>query len=117
MMTQPHTFVSRDGPSPPDRQTSLPGQNDKIIVRCFALTSLHIVYMDSSMFTHCSTVGSTLNSPDLELACFLCESPVDVKLEPCGHAMMCSTCAQRAKKCPKPGCKVQSCIYRVMCHS
>ena len=36
--------------------------------------------------------------------CF-CESPVDVKFEPCGHAMMCSTCAQRAKKCPQ--CKVE----------
>ena len=37
--------------------------------------------------------------------CFLCESPVDVKFEPCGHAMMCSTCAQRARKCPE--CKVK----------
>ena len=37
--------------------------------------------------------------------CFLCESPVDVKFEPCGHAMMCSTCAERAKKCPQ--CKVK----------
>ena len=29
---------------------------------------------------------------------------MDIKFEPCGHAMMCSTCAQRAKKCPQ--CKV-----------
>ena len=41
--------------------------------------------------------------------CFLCESPVDVQFEPCGHAMMCSTCAQRAKKCPQ--CKVKSINY------
>ncbi|XP_064385292.1 E3 ubiquitin-protein ligase MIB1-like isoform X2 [Halichondria panicea] len=32
--------------------------------------------------------------------CFLCEAPVDVKFEPCGHAVMCAECAQRAKKCP-----------------
>ena len=38
-------------------------------------------------------------------SCFLCESPVDVKFEPCGHATMCSTCAERAKKCPQ--CKVR----------
>ena len=40
--------------------------------------------------------------------CFLCDSSVDIKFEPCGHAMMCSTCAQRAKRCPQ--CKV----YRKM---
>lgn len=32
--------------------------------------------------------------------CFLCEMPVDVKFEPCGHALMCNQCAERAKKCP-----------------
>ena len=36
--------------------------------------------------------------------CFLCELPVDVKFEPCGHALMCNQCAERAKKCPT--CKV-----------
>ena len=36
--------------------------------------------------------------------CFLCEAPVDVKFEPCGHALMCHNCADRAKKCPT--CKV-----------
>ena len=35
-----------------------------------------------------------------ELLCFLCESPVDVQLEPCKHAVLCDSCAQRAKKCP-----------------
>ncbi len=38
--------------------------------------------------------------------CFLCEAPVDVKFEPCGHAVMCSECAQRARKCPT--CKVSN---------
>jgi E3 ubiquitin-protein ligase mind-bomb len=37
--------------------------------------------------------------------CFLCEAPVDVKFEPCGHALMCHNCADRAKKCPT--CKKQ----------
>ena len=33
--------------------------------------------------------------------CFLCDDPVTVKLLPCGHAIICSSCAQRAKKCLK----------------
>ena len=45
--------------------------------------------------------------------CFLCESPVDIKFEPCGHAMMCSTCAQRAKKCPQ--CKVGEYLIKDLC--
>ena len=45
--------------------------------------------------------------------CFLCESPVDIKFEPCGHAMMCSTCAQRAKKCPQ--CKVGEYFIKDLC--
>ena len=36
--------------------------------------------------------------------CFLCEAPVDVRFEPCGHARMCHDCGARAKKCPT--CKV-----------
>ncbi|XP_064385298.1 uncharacterized protein LOC135334154 [Halichondria panicea] len=32
--------------------------------------------------------------------CFLCEDPIDIKFEPCGHAVMCSACAQRTRKCP-----------------
>lgn len=35
-----------------------------------------------------------------EQGCFLCESVVDVQLEPCNHAILCNDCAQRAKKCP-----------------
>lgn len=41
--------------------------------------------------------------------CFLCEAPVDVKFEPCGHALMCHNCADRAKKCPT--CKVLYNVY------
>ena len=37
--------------------------------------------------------------------CFLCEDPIDIKFEPCGHAVMCSACAQRTRKCPI--CKVR----------
>ena len=47
---------------------------------------------------------TTDSGPDV---CFLCEAPVDVKFEPCGHALMCNQCAQRAKKCPT--CKVFNC--------
>lgn len=42
-------------------------------------------------------------SPE-ELKCFLCEADVDVRLEPCNHAILCNDCAQRARKCPK--CRV-----------
>ena len=45
--------------------------------------------------------------------CFLCESPMDIKFEPCGHAMICSTCAQRAKKCPQ--CKVEEYLIKDLC--
>ena len=57
-------------------------------------------------FVHdASTETATSSKVHVEEFCFLCESPVDVKFEPCGHALMCSTCAQRAKKCPQ--CKVK----------
>ena len=45
--------------------------------------------------------------------CFLCEMPVDVKFEPCGHALMCNQCAERAKKCPT--CKVIG-VYYIIVH-
>ena len=66
-----------------------------------------VVYNFNAFFTVCfvcDVVDVATAGSDQE-ACFLCESPVDVKFEPCGHAMMCSTCAQRAKKCPQ--CKVR----------
>ena len=39
--------------------------------------------------------------------CFLCDSPADVVFQPCGHSVMCSQCAARAKKCPT--CRVSYC--------
>ncbi|CAI8025486.1 E3 ubiquitin-protein ligase mib1 [Geodia barretti] len=52
--------------------------------------------------------------------CFLCEASVDVKFEPCGHALMCRNCADRAKKCPLCKKPVKT-VYKlkemcIMCH-
>lgn len=38
------------------------------------------------------------------IQCLLCDELVDVRFEPCGHAVVCTKCAERAKKCPS--CKV-----------
>ena len=38
---------------------------------------------------------------------------MDVKFEPCGHAVMCAECAQRAKKCPI--CKVSTKYIATIC--
>ena len=42
-------------------------------------------------------------TPDL---CFLCDVPITVKFDPCGHSPLCHNCARRAKKCPD--CKVSA---------
>jgi len=34
----------------------------------------------------------------------VCEDECDVRLDPCGHIVVCSKCGQRLKKCPT--CKV-----------
>ena len=39
-----------------------------------------------------------------EEECLLCGEPVDIRLMPCGHIIICKECSQRAKKCPQ--CKV-----------
>ena len=66
----------------------------------------------------CGIAGNTIHATLREFhstsgdkkVCFLCESSVDVKFEPCGHALMCHSCADRAKKCPL--CKVCSlCVH------
>lgn len=46
--------------------------------------------------------------------CFLCDNPANVKFEPCGHCLMCSQCAEKAKRCPT--CRVShiSCQYHNM---
>jgi hypothetical protein len=63
-----------------------------------------------------SFLESTPVADSLTAECFMCgESPVDIKFEPCGHAMMCSTCAQRAKKCPQ--CKVGEQLTQGLIHS
>ena len=36
--------------------------------------------------------------------CFLCDTLITVKFEPCGHSPLCQYCARRARKCPD--CKV-----------
>ncbi|XP_064385276.1 E3 ubiquitin-protein ligase mind-bomb-like isoform X1 [Halichondria panicea] len=56
--------------------------------------SLPVGVMDTAGATGGGSVGVAIEP------CFLCEAPVDVKFEPCGHAVMCAECAQRAKKCP-----------------
>ena len=50
----------------------------------------------------------TASKPEVDSSveeCFLCDLPVEVKFEPCGHAILCGTCSLRAKKCIK--CKVK----------
>ena len=47
---------------------------------------------------------------DPEEACFMCEAKIDVKFIPCEHAVMCSTCAQRAKRCPT--CRVSGTVIK-----
>lgn len=36
--------------------------------------------------------------------CFLCESSVLVRFQPCGHSSLCNVCGKKAKRCPE--CKV-----------
>ena len=67
------------------------------------------------VFKSCLFLESTPAADGSTTECFLCESPVDIKFEPCGHAMMCSTCAQRAKKCPQ--CKVGEYLIKDLCMS
>ena len=42
--------------------------------------------------------------PSSFIECILCEKEVTLKLLPCQHEVLCTDCAQRAKKCPE--CKV-----------
>ena len=36
--------------------------------------------------------------------CLLCDRPVDVRIEPCGHTVLCRSHANTAKRCPQ--CRV-----------
>ena len=44
--------------------------------------------------------------------CFLCQKGADTKLLPCGHVIMCSDCAGRAKRCPD--CRVSPIFSQVL---
>jgi E3 ubiquitin-protein ligase mind-bomb len=47
----------------------------------------------------------TATTPEL---CFLCDSPITIKFEPCGHSTVCENCAKRARKCPECKTPVQA---------
>jgi DNA replication initiation complex subunit (GINS family) len=42
--------------------------------------------------------------PDDDEACLLCDRPVDVRIESCGHSALCRSHANTAKRCPQ--CRV-----------
>ena len=44
-------------------------------------------------------------------ACLLCEHPAIIRFSPCGHTVLCSRCAERAKKCLQ--CKVSELPFLV----
>jgi ankyrin repeat protein len=48
---------------------------------------------------------STAGAVDL---CFLCDTPITVRFEPCGHSPLCQNCARRARKCPDCKTPVQA---------
>ena len=49
------------------------------------------------------TVSAVL-PPDDDEACLLCYEPVDARIEPCGHSVLCRSHANTAKRCPQ--CRV-----------
>ena len=53
--------------------------------------------------TNTSTATPTNTSDDDE-ACLLCDEPIDVRIEPCGHTVLCRSHANTAKRCPQ--CRV-----------
>lgn len=59
-----------------------------------------------SPHTLCKCRISAAEEQSQDGLCVLCENPADVKFEPCGHIIMCSVCADRAKRCPV--CKVKA---------
>ena len=66
---------------------------------------LSLLSLSLSLFFSPAAVGASVaTATGSTEECFLCDAPVDVKFEPCGHAILCHECAERAKKCLK--CKV-----------
>ena len=51
-------------------------------------------------------IPQTMSSvqPDEDEACLLCDKPIDVCIKPCGHAVLCRSHANTAKRCPQ--CRV-----------
>ena len=47
---------------------------------------------------------STVLPPDDDNTCLLCDEPIDVRIEPCGHTVLCRSHANTAKRCPQ--CRV-----------
>ena len=50
------------------------------------------------------TTPPSQQPPDDEEACLLCDRPIDVRIEPCGHTVLCRSHANTAKRCPQ--CRV-----------
>lgn len=59
----------------------------------------------SNISGHSSPIIATRGTLAL---CFLCDTPITVKFEPCGHSTVCEHCAKRARKCPECKTPVQS---------
>ena len=116
-------------------------EKDQLLVKKNGPLSQHCTESshDSSGNSHTSAVSANTHTPDtLGLAaassmqvnpvqsisgtdsqsgqqvCRLCENIVSVKMEPCGHAVLCHICARRATKCLH--CRVrksQKLIYEI----
>ena len=50
------------------------------------------------------TTPPSQQPPDDDDTCLLCDRPVDVRIEPCGHTVLCRSHANTAKRCPR--CRV-----------
>lgn len=68
----------------------------------FYTSALHVLYLVHALYIEAVVI------PEEQL-CLLCDNPIAVKFEPCGHAVLCEICSERAKKCPK--CKVCTGVY------
>ena len=51
-----------------------------------------------------TSLSASSNVPVRDDTCLLCDEPVDVRIEPCGHTVLCHSHANTAKRCPQ--CRV-----------
>ena len=66
------------------------------------------IHAEHSLITE-STLTAVQPSGVSRQLCLLCEDyPANVRFSPCGHTVLCSRCAERAKKCLH--CKVSSTV-------